>query len=144
MFLVVGMVAAFQRSPALFFGPGFFLLFMGCINLWLLKNYYRFMKNKVLVISKGHDTFWYGDLDNPTQYSKQDIESVIIVSSQKAYSRRSMWSDFVIYKIHFSNNAYPIAFTSLLIDEFDFRNKISAQKQQDEFDFYPLFPGIDV
>jgi hypothetical protein len=120
------------------------LLFGAILNSFLFFNYYRFMKNKMLILSKGNDDFWYGDIGNIKLYSKKDIERVIVVCSKNPKSYKDgFWSEFAIYKIHFSNNTYPIAFTSLLINKTDFKNKFNKSLQKEEQKMLPFFTELD-
>ncbi len=122
----------------------FFLLILaivigGIINLLLFFNYYRYMKNKMLILSKGNECFSFGDVQAATQYEKKYIDRVIITSSHKQRSNAALWSQFAIYQIHFNNNQYPIAFTSFLINKADFKNKFSPEIQIEEYKALPFY-----
>jgi len=53
------------------------LLFL-CIGISLLfLNHYRSAKDKVLILSKGKDLFFYGSKDSPTPWHKKDILDVV-------------------------------------------------------------------
>jgi len=120
------------------------LLMGGVINLLLYFNYFRYMKDKMLIISKGCESFWYGDVNNLEQYRKKDIENITIISSYQKGSKGNFWAEFAICKIHFSNNTYPIAFTSLLINKDDLKNKLSKDIQIEEYKTFPFFTDLDV
>lgn len=49
------------------------LLAGGGINLLLFLNYYSYAKNKVLIMSKGNDTFYFGNKSSPVKYNKKAI-----------------------------------------------------------------------
>ena len=115
------------------------LLFGGLVNLLLLLNYYRYMKPKILIMSKGNESFWYGNFYNPRRYEKNKIEHIDIVSSYISNSKGNFWAEFAIYKIYFSNNDKPIAFTSLLIDKGDFTSKLNKAIQKEVYETFPFF-----
>jgi len=117
----------------------FMMLLGGLANLLLFFNYYRYMERKILIISKGNESFWYGNIYNPRLYDKKNIERIEIESSYLQNSKGNFWAEFAIYKIYFSNKDFPIAFTSLLINKSDFRNKFNPVIIKEVYETFPFF-----
>jgi hypothetical protein len=102
-----------------------FFLFGGGIHLMLFFKYYLFSKNKILILSKGNDTFYFGNIFSPFQYSKKNIEQVLIYQNN---GYRSMISDFVIVKVIFKNKS-EITIPSIFVNDVALRNKFSDYPQ---------------
>jgi hypothetical protein len=84
----------------------------GGLNLILFFNYYKYVKDKVLIISKGNDIFYFGAFDNLIQYDKKDI---VKYTTTRIKSSRSQFSNFAIVAIEFRNGAL-LTIPNLLID----------------------------
>ena len=63
-------------------------------------NYYEYAKNKVLIMSKGTDIFYFGDKENPAKYNKGEILRFII---SRVRSSRSPISRFTVVTIELKN-----------------------------------------
>ena len=106
----------------------------GGLNLILFANYYRYAKGKMLIISKGHDQFWFGPSDNPEQFTKTEILQVKRYCSP---GNRSPVNAFAWVEIELKN-ARSLVIPNLLINDLELTGKLSE---------YPLetvkgFPSI--
>lgn len=79
-----GILVLFILNKERKFNPNYFLIiFFGASALFLigfpillLYNHYINSKNKILIISKANPIFYFGDLDNPKAYNKNDIAQI--------------------------------------------------------------------
>ncbi len=79
-------------------------------------NHYKHSKNKLLIVSKGNPIFYYGNIDAPIEYNKNDILQIFINNS-----RSSSESTF---KIEFKNGQ-SIQISLLLLANFYVQVKFS-------------------
>ena len=80
-----------------------------------LFNHYRYSKNKILIISKGNPTFYFGDLDNPKAYNKKDILRIFYNGGGRAKGSK--------LKIEFNNHEIIELSLLLLLPEDIIYNK---------------------
>ena len=98
-----------------------FMLFMGGgLNLILFFNYYAYCKDKILIMSKGNDQFYYGYKNYPVTYHKKDILQFTTIKSR---NHRSPIADFAIIKIEFKDGAV-IKIPNLLVNDFSLEHKL--------------------
>lgn len=98
---------------------GFYLLVYG-VNLLLFFNYYSFSRKQILILSRGHDEFYFGRYGQTEKYFKHEIKAVCTFSNERW--SKCPWADFCRYEIHF-NNGTVIKFTNFLIGSFKFDEK---------------------
>lgn len=89
-----------------------FFLFGGGLNLILFFNHYLYAKNKMLIMSRGNETFYFGDRENLIKYNKKDIIRFI---TYKVRSNRSPINGFAIVRIELKNGI-DIDIPNILID----------------------------
>ena len=108
----------------LFFISIIFLL-GGGVNLILFFKYYLFSKNKILILSKGNDTFYFGDIFNPFQYSKSNIEQVILFQNDGSSRGASPFRGFVILRVIFKDgNGFTIP--NIFVNSDALKNKFAG------------------
>ena len=86
-----------------FIGSAVFLIGFPILTLY---NHYKYSKNKILIISKANPIFYFGDLDNPKPYNKNDIVQI--------FSNNRYRDNGTKLKIIFNNNEI-IEFSLLLL-----------------------------
>jgi hypothetical protein len=111
----------------------FLLLLIGSPLVYLFFNYLSVDKDSYLQISKGHDEFLYGPIDQKKSYSKLDITEI---NAYGVRNSRSPWSECEVFLISF-NNGEQIQFTSLLIDGNTLRNKFPDHQIINHKKFFP-------
>jgi hypothetical protein len=94
-------------------------LFFGGLLAFVLSRYFS-AKNQLLKISKGNDTFYFGD---PTlnKYNKNDVEQIVIYQP----GGRKKIHDFYVYEISF-NDGLTLKFSNMLTSEADLKNKFPS------------------
>jgi hypothetical protein len=70
----------------------------GGIHLIVFFNYYRYVKDKILIMSKGSDVFYFGNIDNPAAYDKKDILQYTIIRNRGS---KNPFNGFAITEIEF-------------------------------------------
>jgi len=96
-----------------------FLLLLCSPTIYLFFNYLSADSKHYLQISKGHDEFLFGTVDNNKAYYKSDISEINVYGTnrypieKKGHNRRP-WSECEVFLIAFKNGE-QIRFTSLLI-----------------------------
>lgn len=98
----------------------YFLFFGGGLNLLVFWNYWRYAKNKILIMSKGDDVFYFGDQQHPKKYDKKDILRVIFYHPN-AY--RNPLNSFAVVKIEFRDNE-SIQIPNLFVSEYALQDKL--------------------
>jgi hypothetical protein len=94
----------------------------GPLQLMIVNNYYRYARNKVLIMSRGNSSFYFGDVGNPVMYKKEDISIVYSRSLSGTYSDGN--ANFVVIEIVFKNGT-SIKIPNILIEEHLLINKLS-------------------
>jgi len=110
------------------------LSFVGGQSLFFFFNYYNYVKDKVLIISKGQDSFYFGGIDNPKKYDKKDILQYRIIGRK---GRGEKW--FTIIEIKFKNETV-LKIPNLLINYTTLEQKLFEYPRidVDEFPFLKL------
>ncbi|MFN4085389.1 MAG: hypothetical protein ACK4LB_05555 [Spirosomataceae bacterium] len=106
-------------------------------NFVLLANYYRADLRKVLILSKGQDTFWFGTDEQLVTYSKKDI---LYIKAYQNTEYRSLWHSYSIYEIGFSNGDV-LYFSTLLLSESDVQNKFEGWDIEIVSRYFPRYAG---
>jgi hypothetical protein len=105
---------------------GLMIFFIGGgLNLILFFNYYIYLRDKLVIMSKGNDVFYFGDTLNPIEYNKKDILRYGEIASR---GRRNPINGFVIIEIELKNGTI-LKIPNLLIDESDLEKKLSDQRK---------------
>ncbi|OIQ92869.1 hypothetical protein GALL_251640 [mine drainage metagenome] len=92
----------------------------GGLHLIIFFNYYNYVKDKVLIMSRGNDIFYFGNADNPLKYDKKDILQFTTIRSRGS---RNQFSGFAIIKIEFKNGTI-LKIPNLLVDYTALENKL--------------------
>lgn len=103
------------------------------VNWQFFFNYYRYSKNKCIIVSRGNDNFYYGEKDNLIEYSKKDIQKVTVLNY---YGNKNPYTHNQIYTITLKNNE-TIQITSLLIGESSFYRKIPFVSEESIRTYFP-------
>lgn len=104
-------------------------------SLLLLFNYYQVDRFRSLILSKGNDTFWFGDQGEMKTYVKSNIKQI----SKYAYpNRRGLWPYAMLYEIEF-HNGEVIHFSSLLLPESWFNRKLANFDIQEIPRYFPKY-----
>jgi len=121
--LLMGLLKSLHRSGKYNFIPAIaatsVLLLICSPTIYLFFNYLSADRNHYLQISKGHDEFLFGTVDNNKLYHKSDIAEINVYGTnrypveKRGYNRRP-WSECEVFIITFKNGE-QIRFTSLLI-----------------------------
>jgi len=85
---VVLLLQGSKGNPATFLLiiPLGLFLSLGALLMAQFVNQWRSAKGKVLILSKGKDTFYYGRMEAPQAFNKQDIQSIWYVSPRNLQS----------------------------------------------------------
>lgn len=110
----------------------YFFLMGGGVNLVLFFNYYQYAKDKVLIMSKGNEIFFYGDKEHTIQYNKKDIVQYTLIKTRSG--GKNPISDFAIIKIEFENGDV-VRFPSLLIGYRALEEKLYQCKKVERYRF---------
>ena len=92
----------------------------GGLHLIIFFNYYNYIKNKILIMSKGNDLFYFGEIDKPIKYDKKNILQFTTIRSQGS---RNQFNGFAIIKIEFKNGMI-LKIPNLLVDYSALENKL--------------------
>ena len=105
-------------------------------TVYLFFNYLKIDRYRYLQISKGHDDFKFGVLDDIKIYRKQDIANI---ERHLTESRKAPWGECEVYIISFKDGS-KIKFTSLLI----WGNTLSRKFPENRIiEVESFFPTID-
>lgn len=118
IFLTV-MVGIFRNAIILLW-PGIIPIWGAVVPLKLFFSYYKHVKNKMLIMSKSNNTFYFGSFDNMVKYNKKDILQCTIVKSNGS---RSIYKGYAVIKIEF-NNGTMLSVPNLLIDHRALEDKL--------------------
>lgn len=115
-----------------------FLLLISSPLIYFFFNYSSADKNYCIQISRGHDEFVYGTVDNKKLYNKQDITEINMYGVR---SSRSPWRECEIFIIAFKNGE-QIKFTSLLISDDKLLRKFPDHQIIDNKKFFPTVESV--
>ena len=106
-----------------------FVFFLGGgLNMVLFFRYYLYAKNKILIMSKGNDLFYFGHKENPTKYKKADI--MHFTTSQVKNTKHTI-NAFALVTIEF-NNGSLIEIPNIIIHQSALEYKLSGIKKIEE------------
>lgn len=92
----------------------------GGLHLFLFFNYYNYAKDKILIMSKGNDTFYFGNTGNPLRYDKRNILQYTTIRSRGS---RNQFSGFAIIEIEFKDGTV-LKIPNLLVDYLALEQKL--------------------
>jgi len=128
-------ILKFETSTAAILGLLFFILVAGGINLILHINHYINSKDQTLVLSKGSDSFLFGDCDAPIKYFKKDIQQITI---EKNTARKCPWNDFTISNLELKNGEV-LKISSILLHGYEIERKFPDIISKTKAVFIPNF-----
>ena len=108
------------RNMIVFFWPGILLIWGAVMPLRLFFIYYNYAKDKVLIMSKANNTFYFGSVDNMVKYNKKDILKCTIL---KTVGSRNIYNGFAVVRIEFVNGTL-LSLPNLLIDDRALEDKL--------------------
>jgi hypothetical protein len=103
----------------------------GGLNLILFLNYYNYVKDKILIMSKGNDTFYFGKISSPTKFNKSEIVQVTTIQSR---SYKSPINAFAVVIIKLRDDTI-IKIPNLLIEHFNLEQKLYKYPKIDKGGF---------
>lgn len=121
-------VKGWGQSPVPYLLFLFFICFFigGGINLIVFLNYYLYAKGKILIMSKGNDIFYYGNVINPVRYNKKDIESI---TTYQIENGRNPLNGFAVIKLEFKDET-SIQIPNIFINEYSLQDKLFEYPQK--------------
>ncbi len=100
-------------------------------------NNYRVSRDKVLVMSRGNDIFYYGNANNLEKFNKKDILELINYGGQYRRSRLTCYT-----KLTLTSTTTPYLYISdLIIKDIDLRSKLPGIPCRNPFKFWLLIPS---
>jgi hypothetical protein len=100
----------------------FFFIAGGGLNLIVFFNFYCYAKDKILIMSKGNDVFYFGDIVNPKEYNKSEIVRFRIIRIQAS---RNPLNSFAIVAIELKDGT-ELQIPNLLVDYIAMEQKLSG------------------
>ena len=92
----------------------------GGLHLIIFFNYYNYLKDKILIMSKGNDIFYFGNIGAPSIHNKKDILQYYTIRSR---GTRNQFSGFAIIKIEFKNGTI-LEIPNLLVEYLAMEKKL--------------------
>jgi hypothetical protein len=92
----------------------------GGIHLIFFFRYYKYVADKILILSKGNDEFFYGLINNPVKYNKNDILNYSTIRSRGS---KNQFNGFAIVEILFKNGD-AVKIPNLLLDYIHIERKL--------------------
>lgn len=117
-FLII--LVGVARNVIVLLWPGIIAIWGVVMPLRLFFSYYNYVKDKILIMSKANDTFYFGSVDNMVKYDKKDILKCTIVKSR---GPRSIYKGYAVVKIEFKNGTL-LSIPNLLIDHRALEDKL--------------------
>lgn len=134
-------LALLQNQPAKnLLAAAMVLLFIALVWAPLLYLYFDYLtadRHRYLKISRGHDEFVFGTLDDRKTYRKQDISSI---ESYRTSATRSPWNACRVYIIRLKDGE-ELLFTSLLIPEETLMQKLPRHPAKVIIRYFPTVPN---
>lgn len=118
IFLII--LVGVGRDASLLLFPGIIALLGIVLPLKLFFSYYNYVKDKVLIMSKANDTFYFGSFGDMVKYNKKGILKCTILKSKGS---KSIYNGFAVVKIEFNNGAM-LSIPNLLIDHRALEDKL--------------------
>lgn len=94
----------------------------GGLNLIFFFNYYYYARNKMLIMSKGNDVFYFGQKQRPEQFSKHEISKVI---TYKDANPRSPLSQFALVHLMMKDGR-KLRVPNIFLEYYELQNKLSG------------------
>lgn len=110
--------------------------FGGGLHMILFSNYYRYAKDKLLIMSRGNDTFFFGPENAPQQFDKKQIAQITRYDSS---GRRNAFGGYEWVSIEFQDGN-TLVIPSLLIDSSDLVKKFPGIDQKEVRTSWPTIP----
>jgi len=103
---------------------GLILIFLvgGGVNVVLFIRYWLYTKDKMLIMSKANEVFYFGKNDNPVKYKKSDI---VQFSTVRMRNSKHTLSFFALVTIDMANGE-ELAVPNIMIDHLALENKLSG------------------
>ena len=92
----------------------------GGLNIILFINHYLFAKGNLLILSRGNDNFYFGEVNNLTHYNKKEILNYTTI---RHHSNRSPINEFAVLKIEMINGDV-IKIPSIFLDHYSWEKKL--------------------
>ncbi len=118
LFLII--FAVVLHNAIVFLWPGIILIWGTVMPLRLFFIYYGYTKDKILIMSKANDTFYFGLFEDMAKYDKKDILKCTIV---KTNGSKSIYKGYAVVKIEFKNGTL-LSIPNLLIDHRALEDKL--------------------
>ena len=104
----------------------------GGINLLLFFNYYTHSEGKLLIMSKENDVFYYGNINAPVKYNKNEILQFTLIETK---SHRSPVQGFAFIKIEFKDGT-DIKIPNIFMDRYRLADKLFQNRKIVEGRFF--------
>jgi len=101
-----------------------FLFVLVGVNFILFINYYYYARDKTLLMSRGNDEFYFGNVDAPIKYRKDDILKCIAINA----GNRTPFSFFATVELHFKTGEV-LNIPNIFVNEFDLLDKLRQCEQ---------------
>jgi len=93
----------------------------GGLNMILFFNYYFYAKGKLLIMSKGNDIFYYGEIDSPVKYDKKDIVQYTV---KRGRGSRNVLNGFALILIELKDGTL-LTVPNILVEYTAMENKLN-------------------
>jgi hypothetical protein len=103
----------------------------GGLHLIFFFRYYRRVRDKILIMSRGNDIFYFGSLDKPVKYDKKDLLEYTITRIRQS---KNPFSGFAVAGLKFKDGTV-IQIPNLLVDDLAMENKLFEYKRIDKNSF---------
>lgn len=123
LFLII--FAVVLNNAIVFLWPGIILIWGTVMPLRLFFIYYNYAKDKILIMSKANDIFYFGSFEDMIMYDKKDILKCTIV---KTNGSKSIYKGYAVVKIEFKNGTI-LSIPNLLIDHRALEDKLFQCRQ---------------
>lgn len=108
------------NGVALIFISLWLFVFWGWLNLILFFNYYFYARSKLLIMSKGNDIFYYGDINSPLKYDKKDIVHYTV---KRGRGSRNVLNGFALIMIELKDGTL-LTVPNILVEYTAIENKL--------------------
>lgn len=113
-------VVGWRPDAMLLLFPGMIFILLAALPLRLFFIYYNYVKDKMLIMSKGNDTFYFGSFYDLVKYDKKHIVKCTIVKTMRS---KSIYNGYAVVKIEFKNGTM-LSIPNLLIDHRALEDKL--------------------
>lgn len=112
-------------------------LLVGLSFLALFVNHYKHSRGQVLILSKGNDTFYYGNKTNPQKFEKKNILDIV------TYGRKGKGGTYDGYVVRVEINfkdGHSLNASTLIIVHSTLFGKLSGYPTSEEKTTFPYMP----